>query len=311
MSTPNGVPESDTQSSPVEVVVEPAAERKPKRWPWITCAVVAGILLFLANLQVWIYQNIVDTDTFVTTVSEVTEFESVREALSTRIVDRLFEDRPVLRVAVGEPVEAVVTGLLGTDAFHRILDGIARQLHQAITTGSQPSITIQSRELQLVVAAVARFLSPDEGSNLQFSDEGLVIELFRPGEIPSYESEIDTLHWLGIVAGILGIILLALPIVLRRDWWSVRLAGLTILAIAAVTFFSVPVIGWIVEGQARDDEGAEVLKSAFEAFSRPLLVQAVILVAIGAIVTAIAWFMEGRSDHAAAAVAAPVAEATA
>lgn len=274
----------------------PPATGQPRRWPWRVCAVVAGILLFVANIQVWLYRDVVDTDSFVDTVTTVLHEQDVRDVLAERIVDRLFEGRPLLRIAAGNAVESVVSGLLASDGFEAVLEGVARQFNLALTKGEQPSITIESRVLQAVTVVVAKVLTPDQAADLGFDDGDLVIELFEPGQIPSYESEIDTIHTVGIIAGILALILLALPVVVLRNWWSLRLAGFAVLVGSVITFVAVPGTRTMMDLRVDDPDVETMLEHIYDAFTRQLAIQAVVLLVISACLFAGAWIWELRAD---------------
>src|SRR5690606_32978612 len=183
-------------------------------------------LLFIANLEAWAYPSVADTSEFVETARSALGREDVREALATRAVEALFSDAPRLMAAIGDTVIAMVTGLLGSETFEALFAGVASQLQRAITRGETVAVVIESRDLQMVVLAVASILDPEGSENLVLDGGTLRIELFRAGTIPSYESEIAILRWAGIGAGLVGLFLLALPYAVRRDRWSIRLAGL-------------------------------------------------------------------------------------
>lgn len=263
---------------------EPAAgiAQRSRLWPWRACAVLAAVLLFVANLEVWAYPTIADTTRFVGTANDALQREDVREALATRIVDGLLQDHPVLLAAVRDTMISVVTGLLGSEALQAVFSGVASQLQRALVHGDPVRIVIESRELQVVILAVARILDPEGAANLALDDGLLQIELFRDADIPSFESEITILRWAGRGAGLVGLFLLALPFAVRRDRWSVRLAGLALVSVALATFLTILIANWLIDLRVSDHQANTVISGIAGGFFGWLITQTVIVLLIGA-----------------------------
>lgn len=261
---------------------QPATATGTQRlWPWRACAVLAALFLFVANLEVWAYPSVADTAEFVETAQRALEREDVREALATRTVEALFSETPILMAAIGDTVIAMVTGLLGSETFQAIFAGIARQLQLAIVRGEPVAIAIESRELQVVVLAVASILAPEESESLTLEGEALRIELFSANALPSYESKITILRWAGISAGVVGLFLLTLPFAVRRDRWSIRLAGLALVAVALATLAVVIAAGWLLQLQLDDRHVETVVGGIAAGFLSRLVTQAFVILLLG------------------------------
>jgi hypothetical protein len=259
---------------------EPGISRS-LRWPWRVCAVLAVVLLFVANLEAWAYPNVADTSQFVGTTRDVLEREEVRAALATRIVDALLADAPRLQEAIGDTLTAIVTGLLGSERFQAVFSAVASQLQLALVHGERLSIVIESPELQAVVMAMIRILAPERADEVALDDGTLRIELFSDSVLPSYESEITILRWAGIAAGIVGLVLLALPYAVRRDRWSVRLAGLALMSTAVITFLVIVLANRIIDVQIDDRQLRTVVSNITDGFVGWLIAQTAIVLLIG------------------------------
>jgi drug/metabolite transporter (DMT)-like permease len=113
-------------------------------------------------------------------------------------------------------------------------------------------------------------------------DDGtLRIELFSDSVLPSYESEITILRWAGIAAGIVGLVLLALPYAVRRDRWSVRLAGLALMSTAVITFLVIVLANRIIDVQIDDRQLRTVVSNITDGFVGWLIAQTAIVLLIG------------------------------
>lgn len=267
-------------------VTEPAAGagvQRSRLWPWRACAILAAVLLFVGSLQAWAYPNITDTSRFVETTGEALQREDVREALATRVVDALLQDYPIMLATVRDTMIAAVTGLLGSETFEALFTTVASQLQRALVHGEQLGISIESRELQVSVLAIARVLDPEGSRNLALEDGVLQIELFSDRDIPSFESELTILRWVGIAAGLVGLFLLVVPFVRRRDRWSVRLAGLVLMSVALATFLTVLLANRFIDLRVSDSQANTVINGIADGFFGWLIAQTVIVLLIGVV----------------------------
>ncbi len=269
---------NDATLSSREGGVHPARSR---RWPWWVCVALAVPLLLIGNLGAWVTWNIADTSNFVQTTRGVLARNDVREALATKIVDKVLPKNPIVRAAAGNALVSTVTGFLGSGSFQAVSGSIATQLHQALVRGKHPSITIESPELQNTVTAVARNLAPIQAGGLTAEGRTVRIELFSGTEIPSFSPEITFLRWGGIAAMITGALLVTLPIFLRRDRWSVGLAGMALMATSLFTFVLVPFASSMIAQQAADPQARIVITGLVDEFSTSLVRQTLVILLAG------------------------------
>lgn len=254
---------------------------RSRRWPWWVCVALAVPLLLIGNLGAWVTWNIADTSNFVQTTREVLRREDVREALATRIVDGFLPQSPIVRMAAGNALVSAVNEFLGSGRFQAASDSVATQLHQALVRGGHPSITIESPELQTAVLAVVRNRAPIHAGGLTLEGGKLRIELFSGADLPSFQPEITFLRWGGIAAMIVGGFLMTLPIFVRRDRWSVGLAGLALLATSLLTYLLVPVAEWLVVQQVTDPQARIVVAGIVDGFSTSLVMQTLVILLAG------------------------------
>lgn len=258
-----------------------AHSSRPRHWPWRVCACLAVPLLLIGNLGTWVSWNIVDTSNFVATTREVLAREDVREAVATQIADNLLPRSPIVRAATQSSLVSAVTRVLGNNRSQAILDGVATQLHLALTRGERPGITIESRELQTVMLETARIVAPERFGNLALEGGTLRIELFSRADLPSFEPAITLLRWGWAAATVFGAFLVIVPLFVRRDRWSVRLAGLALLATSLLTYALIPLASWIIPQQVTDPQARIVIAGILEGFSRGLAIQTALILLAG------------------------------
>ncbi len=250
---------------------------RSRRWPWWFFVALAVPLLLIGNLGAWATWNIVDTSNFVQTTRGALAREDVREALATKIVDNALPQNRIVRVVAGNSLISAVSGFLGSGSFQAVSGSVATQLHQALVRGEHPNITIESHELQTAVLPVVRNLAPEYASSLVAEGGTLRIELFSGADIPSFAPEITFLRWGGIAAMIIGGLLVTVPMFVRRDRWSVGLAGLALVTTSLFTFLLVPTASWMVAQQVADPQARIVIAGLVDEFSTSLVRQTLVI----------------------------------
>ncbi len=254
---------------------------RSRRWPWWVFGALAVPLLLIGNLGAWVTWNIADTSNFVQTTREALAREDVREALATRIVDNVLPQNPIVRAAAGNSLVSAVTGFLGSGSFQAVSGSVATQLHQALVRGEHPSITIESRELQNAMSDVARNLTPIHVGGLMVEEGMLRIELFSGADIPSFAPEITFLRWVGVAAMVIGALLMTLPMFVRRDRWSVGLAGLALVATSLLTFVLAPLVSSMIVQRIADPQARIVIAGIVDGFSTSLVRQTLVILLAG------------------------------
>ena len=101
-----------------------ADKKQPKtgffREKTIWLALLAGILILIANSALWANNNIYNEEKFSEIVTESITSESSREAIADGVTSEIFKDSPVARRLVGGTSTKLISGLLDTDVFSDI-----------------------------------------------------------------------------------------------------------------------------------------------------------------------------------------------
>ncbi len=262
---------------------------------WLPLLIVAAVGLCLGNVATWLELNFVNSSQFVSTTTDVLDQEDVRLALADRIVERLLEERPIANAVAGDAIERVVAGILGGERFQEILASIATQLHEMMVTGDRPTITIESRLLQVLVVAVARVIEPEQAVDLEFEDGTLEIELFAERDIPTIEPYIEVLRWTGFIASVIAIGLMALVIVLSDDRQvAVRRCGTTVVVSALLLFVAVPVVRVWMVSKVENASQETIIREFVTAFTVRLALQTGLLLLIGCLMMAYGYGLFAR-----------------
>jgi hypothetical protein len=262
---------------------------------WLPLLIIAAVGMILGNVASWLELNLVNSERFVSTTVGVLEQEDVRLALADRVVERLLEERPVIEVVAGDELEAIVAGILGSDRLLEVLSSIATQFHIMLTTGERPTITIDSRLIQLIVVAVARIVAPEQAADLEVEDGTLEIVLFEDRDIPTIEPYIDLLRWGGLIASVITLGLMALVIWRSDDRRiAVRRCGLTVVVAALVFLFVVPALRLWMTSKVENAAQEEIVTEFVTAFTVRLAFQTGLLLLIGCVMLAYGYGLFAR-----------------
>src|SRR4051812_48027756 len=102
---------------------------------------IAGI--FMSVVFVWVFlfsawysNNILNQEKFVNTTTQVLQKESVRNAISTEIIDTVKARRPIVG-AVGAPLlTKIIAGVMDTDVFANVSTRVATEIHLQLTSAN-------------------------------------------------------------------------------------------------------------------------------------------------------------------------------
>jgi len=181
-------------------------------------------LVYVANFGIWMNRSLVDADEFVDSAVVAFEMESSRAAISSLVVDRLVEDRPV--VAIASPLlEDVVADLLDGDRLESALRAVGLGLHDVLFDGSQDGIVVDLSPVgESVLPSLERFF-PAIAEEIPevFFGEVVIVEPGTVPELSPYADAIRKLVWLSIV---LSIVLMGVIVkVVQSKWKAIAAIG--------------------------------------------------------------------------------------
>ncbi len=244
------------------------AEKKPqqgRRWPSVTCAVLAATMLLASVVTVWARNTMLDTDQYVATVAPLAQDEDVQNAVAARVTEaisaeldfktiaedaleeNLSEEAAVLAGPIASGAENLineaVVGLVQTQAFERVWEDANRLAHENVvkilTGDSDKSDLVSAAEGKIVLDLapladqVLGLLGDTFGTDLTSSvdTEDLPIEftLVESADLADAQDALklfDTISWLTLILTIAFLVGAVLLAEQRR--LGVRRLGLAI-----------------------------------------------------------------------------------
>jgi hypothetical protein len=281
----------------------------------IAIIVLASVIAFFAVFAVWAKRQILETDTWTQTSTQVLANHDAQQSLNTFLVDALFKEVNVehrLKKALPDNVQ----GLAGP---------ASAGIHQlALRAGVQAieSPTFQNLWAQANAKAHDVFLQIIEGGNETLSTEGGVvnldlgrvvtevaqnagvdvkgkippkaarIELLRSDQLGAAQDAVNVLRVLDLALPALALALFALAIYLPRGWRreAVRASGFAFVAVGIFVLVARSIAGGIVVDTLATTDAVRPAADAVWGIATSLLRdEGVAMIAYGALIVVGAW----------------------
>ena len=138
-----------------------------------TAVGLALVLLLASSLTIWVKRQALDTDRWVDASSQMLQDDDVREALSTRIVDTIFDD-PRIQAQIESALPPRLDGLVAP------VIGLARQAAVNATDSfldSSAAQTLWEDANRVAHSSLLRLLEGDDSGALTAEDGAVVLDL--------------------------------------------------------------------------------------------------------------------------------------
>lgn len=248
--------------------------------------VVAALLLFVANLTVWVWSSVIDSDGFTETAYAATTEEEVRHAIATIIVNNLMESTPIARALFGEQIISSLSGILASEPFHLTFDRIVATAHRILVSGSSEAVVIDTSTISRIVNVLILTLQSDSSEEppRQMPTEVVLIEA---REFPTIKRVVDVIPWLALATIAATLAVGGTAIYRAADRRRAMIAaGLGILGVAILTLAILLPIRSMVVNTLIIKEQRTIAGGMYDALLWSLRAQSISLAAIGAILIA-------------------------
>ncbi len=278
--------------------------------------VLAGLLLLLSSFAIWVNRVALNTDVFADTSTELIEDDAIRQAVSTRVVDELFDSVDVEAelqeqlppdyqrlagpAAAGfrEAAYRLVDRALEQPRLQRLWEASIEQSHRtlvAVLEGDEGTVSttegVVSLDLEPIVLEaadriglreqVADNLPPDVGS----------IEILSSDELDAAQDGFQILKALAWFLPVLTLIAFAIAAWVARDRRRlVRKIGITVVVVAVVGLLAVNVVGnYIVDSLVSDSENRTAASNAWDILTQLLKSSFWWMIPIGVLFVVASW----------------------
>ena len=294
----------------------------------IALIVVASMLTFLAIFAIWANRQLLDTDNWTDTSSELLEHDAVRSQVSSFLVDQLYANvdvqrdlEQVFQQVLGSDRAAVLAGPAAGGLRGLAEDGVDRLLQRPvpqrlweeanrraqirfvqIVEGGGDALSTSGGEVTLNLKALLGQTQSTLGVGgrveQRLPDDSSQIVLLRSSQLELAQDAIWLLKTLAIVLTVLALGLFALGVYLARDWrrQALRACGFGLLFGGAAALVARGVAGNAVVNSLATTESVEPAVRATWDVGTSLLVEAAsAAIAYGIVVIIAAWLAGSTS----------------
>jgi hypothetical protein len=289
----------------------------------IAIIVLGGVVAFFAVFAVWAERQLLETDTWTETSTQVLADERVRSALDSFMVEALFDNVNV-EAQLKKHLPNNLEGLAGPAAggVHELALRAAaealkspqvqelwananRRAHDTfllVVEGGNETVSTEGGAVTLdvgrVIAQVADNAGVDVNGKIEPGEAQIVI--LRSDQLSFVQDAVNLLRQLALALPALAIALFALAIYLARGWRreAVRACGIAFICVGVAVLVLRSIAGGIIVNElAKTDSVRPAADAVWGIFTTLLRDQAVAMIAYGALIIAGAW-LAGRTAPA-------------
>ena len=289
----------------------------------IAIIALAGVIAFFAVFAVWAERQLLETDTWTETSTEVLGDERVQAALDSFLVDALFNNVDVegqLKKALPDDIQGLAgpaaSGVhelalraaaeaLKSPRVQELWANANRRAHDTflvIVEGGNETLSTEGGSVNLDVGRVVTQVADNAGVNLQGKippDQARIV-ILRSDQLGFVQDMVNLLRQLALALPALAIALFALAIYLARGWRreAVRACGIAFICVGAAVLVARSIAGGLIVNElAKTDAVRPAGDAVWGIFTTLLRDQAVAMIAYGALIVVGAW-LAGRTATA-------------
>jgi hypothetical protein len=316
-----GIPAADEPSAPAEA---PAARRRGL--PLVLIG-IASLLAVVTILALWANRQLLDTDNWTDTSSELLEDDAIRNQTAVFLVDQLYANIDVqdrLAEALPErvqPLAGPAAGALrdlavrGTDALltrpraQELWEQANRRAHARlldVVEGGGPVVSTEGGEVTLdlkeLLGQTADRVGVGGRAEARIPEDAAQITVMRSDSLELAQDAVGVLRAAAIVLVVLMLALFALAVGLASGWRreALRAAGFGLLLAGIAALVARALAGDAVVGALASTAAVEPAADAAWSISTSLMVEAASAAIVYGVVLVVAAWLAGRTAWATA-----------
>jgi hypothetical protein len=296
---------------------EPTAGARGRRRLPLALVVLATLLAFLAIFAVWANRQLLDTDNWTETSSELLEHEEIREQISVFLVDELYANvdveallqqvfppraDPLAGAAAGALRPAAQEGareLLGRPRPQKLWEEANRRAHERlldVVEGGGDTVSTSGGDVTLdlksLLDSTANRLGVSGAIQARIPEDAAELQILHSDELELSQDLVKLLKALAIVLVVLALGLYALAVYLavgrRRE--TLRACGIGLVVAGAAALLARSLAGNAVVDALTSAESVKPAVEATWSIGTSLLVEAATAtIAYGVVIVVAAW----------------------
>lgn len=138
-----------------------------RRWVGPVLLVIGGLSLLCALSATWLSTVVFNQKNFVETTETVLSTPDSRQAIAGVIVERAFQNRPVITRLAGNQATSLISGMLGSDLVGTLYSHVINSTYAYLTSPQQNDIAIDLTTIKTPLSGIVSF-AENRGQAIQF-----------------------------------------------------------------------------------------------------------------------------------------------
>jgi hypothetical protein len=281
----------------------------------LTLVVVASVIGFFAVFAVWVSRQLLETDTWTNTSSELLEHPDIQVALAGFLTDALYNSTDVqaeLAQALppqAKPLAGPAAGGLRELANRLALEALQRpQVQQlwenanrsaqlallAIVKGGTPAVSTEGGAVTLNLSAIVDEVGSEVGVDVSGKVPPSVesVTIMKSDQLGTAQDIVNALRPLALALTLVSLGLFGVAIYLARGWHreALRACGIAFIVVGLVVLFARQLAGhYVVDALASTQSLKDAAQAAWDIGTSLLKAGAAAVLGYGVVIVAGAW----------------------
>lgn len=246
-------------------------------------ALIASVLIVVANSAVWVNRYLNDTDNFTSTAVASLTSESSTNAIAAEIVDTALADYPTVKGVVGDTATNFISGLLSSSRMQSAVTQLVSRLQIFLTSPQKQPVVINLEGAKDFVERLIEVSGREGETNIDVNKIPNQVTVFDPAKYPNFYHYTVVLNWLSPLLAIGAIALLAWPYVKDRTKYRrvMLIQGACVAAAGLLALLVGPLFKPMVLGNVQSANMRVVVGNLYTAFINTFNNQTLFVIAAG------------------------------
>ena len=256
---------------------------------------MAAASFLFGYVELWVTDTVIDSRRFGEVTTSALTSEPVRDAVATAVVDRALEDYPLVQTIVRRPVEAAISGLLGTALFEEVLRSTASELHLLITIDARDQVVLRIGQAYQIIYGIVDVIDPTILERLPPPEALSEVVILTKETVAPVRVAARRTPFIAAGALLLGVGLFALSVFrAQRRLDVVRLTGLQLAFGSVLILIFVPISRIALTGGIERPLSRVVVDQAYRSLTSSLVTRTWLLLAFGLVLAGIGFVVAQR-----------------
>lgn len=174
-----------------------------------------AVLILVSLTSFWLQSTFFETERFTTITTEAFAKESSRQSIGQLVADRVFEERPALKMLLANSLAGSVSTLLGTQAAQNNVERLVAEAQLLVTSPQHEPVVLHLSSVKTAILAT-QAITGRAGVEARLDASAIPDEvtLIDTSNLPNVHHYAVTTLWLGLATLLLALVLLV--------WWVTR-----------------------------------------------------------------------------------------